>query len=52
VDDGTRPDDALHRHGVPSERIRLLPAGSDPAWSARRADMERDLLERLAASGS
>lgn len=38
LDDGTRGDDALRRHGVPSHKIRFLPNGVDLSWGERRGD--------------
>lgn len=38
LDDGTRGDAALRRHGVASEKIRLLPNGVDLSWGTRQDD--------------
>jgi glycosyltransferase involved in cell wall biosynthesis len=38
LDDGTRGDAALRKHGVFSERIRLLPNGVDLSWGSRGGD--------------
>ncbi|HEU4364502.1 MAG TPA: glycosyltransferase family 4 protein [Candidatus Krumholzibacteria bacterium] len=38
LDDGTRGDAALRRHGVPSEKIRFLSNGVDLSWGVRRGD--------------
>ena len=38
LDDGTRGDAALRRHGVASEKIRLLPHGLDMSWGTRHDD--------------
>ena len=46
LDDGTRGDEALRRHGVPADRIHLLPNGVNLDWQDRAAD-SRWLRDRL-----
>ena len=40
LDDGTRGDAALRRHGVPSEKIRFLPNGVDLSWGSQSGNRE------------
>ena len=40
LDDGTRGDQALHDHGVPSSRIHFLPNGVNLEWRTALSDPE------------